>query len=168
MSCQLTQYLDFLQLQAPESEEESEEEVSSQLDSSATQSSSGPEPVTEQPPTRQEGAAAAKVCTYARWQPSVHVSVVIRKDHSPKGLMVPLSRKDTQGPRRRFHTVVNLYGSALGFSERTNHSPCGCVASTECLQFLGDARQALGGGRKEGPQGGKGSVTPLRCVNAAP
>ena len=35
----------------------------------------------------------------------------------------------TQRPCRRFNAFVNLYGSALGFSERTNHSPCGCVAS---------------------------------------
>ena len=68
----------------------------------------------------------------------------------------------TQRPRRRLHAVVNLYGSTSGFSERTNHSPCGCGASTEGLQFLGGARQALGGGRKEGPQGRKGSVTPPR------
>ena len=29
----------------------------------------------------------------------------------------------TQRPRTRFPAVVNLYGSASGFSERTNHSP---------------------------------------------
>ena len=33
----------------------------------------------------------------------------------------------TQWPRRRFDAVVHLYGSASGFSKRTNHSPCGCA-----------------------------------------
>ena len=41
----------------------------------------------------------------------------------------------TQGPRRRFDVVVNVYGPVLGFSERTNHSPCGCVAPTEGYNF---------------------------------
>ena len=41
----------------------------------------------------------------------------------------------TQEPRRRVDAVVSVYGSASGFSERTNHSPCGCVASTEGYDF---------------------------------
>ena len=40
----------------------------------------------------------------------------------------------TQRPRRRVDAVVSVYGSAC-FSERTNHSPCGCVASTEGYNF---------------------------------
>ena len=42
----------------------------------------------------------------------------------------------TQSPRRRFYAVLSLYGSASGFSKRTNHSPCCCpAASTEGLHF---------------------------------
>ena len=50
-----------------------------------------------------------------------------------KGLvMVPRSRNaTTTHTLTRFHAVLNLYGSALDFSERTNHSPCSCVASTQ-------------------------------------
>ena len=44
------------------------------------------------------------------------------------------------------------------FSERTNHSPCGLRRLNGRLQFLGGARQALLGGRKEGPRGRQGSV----------
>ena len=39
--------------------------------------------------------------------------------------------------------VVNLYGSASGFSERTNHSPLRLRRLNGGLQFLGGARQAL-------------------------
>ena len=38
----------------------------------------------------------------------------------------------TQRPRRCFNAVLNLYGSASGFSKRTNHS---CVASTQGYNF---------------------------------
>ena len=60
---------------------------------------------------------------------------------------------------------MNLHGPALGSSERTNHSPCCLRRLDGRLQFLGGARQASCGGRKEGLQGRKGSVIPLRCVN---
>ena len=58
---------------------------------------------------------------------------------SPKGLiMVPHSRNTMT--TQMLDAAVNLYGSESG--------PCG--------------------GRKEGPQGRKGSVAPLRCVNMGP
>ena len=63
----------------------------------------------------------------------------------PKGLiLVPRARNATT--RRRVDAVQNLDGSARGFSERTNHSPRGCVASTE--------RFFWGGRRTSGPRGG--------------
>ena len=58
----------------------------------------------------------------------------------------------TQWPRRRLDAVVNLYGSASGCIERTNHSPCGCVASTEGV----DAKRPCK------------AATALRCVNVGP
>ena len=45
---------------------------------------------------------------------------------------------------------------------------CGLCRLDGRLQFLGGARQAPCGGRKEGPQGREGSVTPLRCVYVEP
>ena len=67
----------------------------------------------------------------------------------------------TQGPRRYFNVVVNVYGPAWGFSERTNHSPCGCVASTEGYHFWEVHLRPL-----RWTQGGSASsVSPLLCVN---
>ena len=62
------------------------------------------------------------------------------------------------------------FGSASGFSERTNHSRCYCVACDARLTFLGGALQALALAarrvRKEGPQGRNGTLgTPLCCVD---
>ena len=47
--------------------------------------------------------------------------------------------------QERRGAVANLYCIVPPqvFNERTNHSPCSCVASTGRLQFLGGARQAL-------------------------
>ena len=70
-------------------------------------------------------------------------------------------------PRRRVDVVVSVYSSASGFSDRTNHSPRGCVASTEGYNSSRRTSDPCGG-QKEDPQGRKGSVTPLRCVNAGP
>ena len=72
-----------------------------------------------------------------------------------------------QCPRRGFDAVMNVYGSASAFSKWTNHSACWCVTSTEGTIF---GRRTSGpcGGRKEGTQGRKGSVTPLGRVNVGP
>ena len=45
-----------------------------------------------------------------------------------------------------------------GFSERTNHSPCGLRRLEGRLQFFGRCTSGPCGGRKEGPPGRKGSV----------
>ena len=51
--------------------------------------------------------------------------------HQSEGpILVPRSRNATT-TQRRFHAAASprgVYGSAWGFSERTNHSPCSCVA----------------------------------------
>ena len=69
----------------------------------------------------------------------------------PRNARTP-QREDpvTRGPRRRFDVVVNIYGPALGFSEWTNHSPCGCGASTEDDHFW---EVHIRPPRKEGLQG---------------
>ena len=77
-----------------------------------------------------------------------------------KGLMMVPRRRNARTSRRFDKTVENLFlVLRLGFSGRTNHSPCCYVASTQ-----GHTR-ASGpcGGRKEGQQGRKGSVNPP-CV----
>ena len=62
-------------------------------------------------------------------------SVAWRHEYGTKGLiMVPHSR-NAMTTQTSFDADVNLYGSAPGFSERTNHNPCGCVASTEGYHF---------------------------------
>ena len=71
----------------------------------------------------------------------------------------------TQRPRRRSHAVLDLSGSAWGFSERTNHSP---VSPQRKVTISGRRTSGPHGGRKEGPQGRQGSVRPLCCVNAGP
>ena len=62
-----------------------------------------------------------------------------------------------QRPCRRFNAVVNLYGSASGFIELTNHGPCCCVASTKVTIF---GRRTSGpcSGQKEVLQGRNRSV----------
>ena len=54
-----------------------------------------------------------------------------------------------------------------GFSERTNHSPYGWSPQRK-ITISGRRTSGPHGGRKEGLQGRKGSVTPLGCVNAGP
>ena len=59
---------------------------------------------------------------------------------SPKGLMM-VPRHATQRIRRRFDAVVDLYGSASGFSDQPQTLRLHRL--DERLQFLGGARQAL-------------------------
>ena len=46
-----------------------------------------------------------------------------------------LRSADAQGPRRCVNVFMSVYGSALGFNERTNHSPCSCLTSTQGYNF---------------------------------
>ena len=52
-----------------------------------------------------------------------------------------------QPPRRRFHAVANLFGSASGFSERTNHNTA-----------LPRPKVTISGRRTSGPRGGRKDV----------
>ena len=64
----------------------------------------------------------------------------------------------TQWPRRRFDMSWTCFGSASGFSERTNHSPCCCVT------IFGRPTSGTCDGRKEGPQGRNRTVK--SCVKS--
>ena len=66
-----------------------------------------------------------------------------------------------------FDAVLNLFLVLRRLADQSQ--PLLLRRLTPRLQFLGGVRHGPRGGRKEGPQGRKGSVNPpLRCVNVGP